>query len=71
MVKLHDRNPQYTIMVDKYLAKEYVANIIGSKYVIPTYGVWKKAEDIGWDSLLNQFVMKTNHSGGKQWRNNL
>ncbi len=63
-LKLHDRNPLFTIMVDKNLVKEYVANIIGSEYVIPTYGVWKKAEDIDWDSLPNQFVIKTNHSGG-------
>ena len=29
-LKLHDRNPEYTKMVDKYEAKEYVANIIGN-----------------------------------------
>lgn len=63
-LKLHDRNPLYTTMVDKYLAKDYVANVIGYKYIIPTYGVWKTIEDIDWDSLPNQFVIKTNHSGG-------
>lgn len=63
-LKLHDRNPLFTIMVDKFLAKKYVASIIGEKYVIPTYGVWKKAEEIDWEALPNQFVIKTNHSGG-------
>jgi len=63
-LKLHDRKPLFTTMVDKYLVKKYVANIIGDEYVIPTYGVWKKTEDIDWDSLPNQFVIKTNHSGG-------
>lgn len=63
-LKLHDRNPLFTTMVDKFLAKKYVASIIGEKYVIPTYGVWKKAEEIDWEALPNQFVIKTNHSGG-------
>lgn len=63
-LKLHDRNPEYTNMVDKYAVKEYVANIIGDEYIIPTLGVWDKPEDIEWDMLPNQFVLKTTHSGG-------
>ena len=51
-------------MVDKYLAKDYVKNIIGEQYVIPTLGVWDKAEDIDFDSLPDQFVLKTNHDCG-------
>lgn len=38
-LKLYDRKPEYTRMVDKYAVKIYV-NIIGEKYVIPTLGVW-------------------------------
>lgn len=63
-LKLHDRNPLYTIIVDKCQVKDYVASIIGSEYIIPTYGVWKTTDEIDWDSLPSQFVMKTNHSGG-------
>lgn len=63
-LKLHDRNPEYTKMVDKILVKDYVAGIIGSEHVIPLLGVWNKPEDIDWDMLPNQFVLKTNHSGG-------
>lgn len=63
-LKLHDRNPEYTKMVDKILVKEYVASTIGKKYVIPLLGVWNKPEDIDWDALPNRFVLKTNHSGG-------
>lgn len=51
-------------MVDKYLAKEYVANIIGKQYVIPLYGVWDKLEDVDFASLPNQFVLKWNHDSG-------
>lgn len=63
-LKLYDRKPEYTMMVDKYAVKEYVAGIIGNKYVIPTIGVWNQIEDIDWDNLPNQFVLKTTHGGG-------
>lgn len=63
-LKLYNRKPEYTQMVDKYAVKEYVANIIGEEYIIPTLGVWDRVEDIDWDSLPNQFVLKTTHSGG-------
>lgn len=60
-LKLHDRKPSYTTMVDKYAVKEYVACIIGEEHIIPTLGVWNKAEDIDFDSLPNQFVLKCTH----------
>lgn len=63
-LKLYDRNPEYTKMVDKYAVKEFVASIIGEEYVIPTLGVWDRPEDIEWDKLPNQFVLKTTHGGG-------
>jgi len=63
-LKLHDRKPEYTTMVDKYAVKEYVANIIGEEYIIPTIGVWDKPEDIDWNSLPDKFVLKTTHGGG-------
>lgn len=63
-LKLYNRRPEYTKMVDKYAVKEYVANIIGEEYVIPTLGVWNKPEDIEWDKLPDQFVLKTTHGGG-------
>lgn len=63
-IKLYDHNPLYTKMVDKYLVKEYVKEIIGSKYVIETLGVWNSFSEIDFDLLPNQFVLKTNHSGG-------
>lgn len=63
-LKLHDRKPGYTTMVDKYAVKEYVANIIGEEYIVPTLGVWDSPEDIAWDELPRQFVLKTTHGGG-------
>ena len=63
-LKVHDRNPEYTKMVDKYAVKDYVSEKIGVEYVIPTLGVWNKPEDIEWDKLPDEFVLKTTHGGG-------
>ena len=63
-LKLYDRKPEYTTMVDKYAVKGYVASKIGEEYIIPTLGVWERPEDIDWESLPNQFVLKTTHGGG-------
>lgn len=65
-LKLYDRKPEYTIMVDKYAVKKYVADIIGEEYVIPTFGVWDRPEDIEWDKLPSRFVLKTTHGGGNE-----
>lgn len=63
-LKLYNRNNIYTIMVDKFEVKKYVANQIGEKYVIPTIGVWEKFEDIDFGKLPNQFVLKCTHDSG-------
>ncbi len=63
-LKIHNRKPEYTTMVDKYEVKKYVSDIIGEEYVIPTLGVWDKFEDIDFDSLPNQFVLKCTHNSG-------
>lgn len=63
-IKLYDRKPEYTQMVDKYEAKKYVADIIGEEHIIPTLGVWDRFDDIDFDSLPNQFVLKCTHDSG-------
>ena len=63
-LKLYDRKPEYTVMVDKYAAKQYVAAKIGEQYIIPTLGVWEHFDDIDFDSLPNQFVLKCTHDSG-------
>lgn len=63
-LKLYDRNPEYTTMVDKYEAKKHVASIIGEEYIIPTLAVYDRAEDIDFTELPNQFVLKCTHDSG-------
>lgn len=63
-LKLYNHRPEYTIMVDKYAVKDYVAGIIGEEYIIPTLGVWDKPEAIDYINLPQKFVLKTAHGGG-------
>ena len=63
-LKLYNRKPEYTTMVDKYAVKEYVARIIGTEHIIPTLGVWNKPEEIEWDKLPEKFVLKVTYGGG-------
>lgn len=60
-LKIHDRKPEYTIMVDKIEAKDYVAKIIGKQYIIPTIAVYDSISEIDVGKLPEQFVMKCNH----------
>lgn len=60
-LKLNDRNDAYIEMVDKIEAKNYVGNLIGFQHIIPTIKVWDKAQEITYDQLPDQFVMKCNH----------
>lgn len=63
-LKLYDRKPEYTMMVDKYRVREYIAKTIGAEYLIPLLGVWEDPEDIDFDALPDQFVLKCNHNSG-------
>lgn len=63
-LKLNDRRPEYTMMVDKYKVREYIADKLGEEYLIPLIGVWDDPDDIDFDALPNQFVLKCNHNSG-------
>lgn len=63
-LKLYNRKPEYTTMVDKHAVKAYVTEKIGEEYIIPTLGVWERFEDIDFDALPDQFVLKCTHGSG-------
>ena len=63
-LKLYDRKDIYTTMVDKFEAKRYVANIIGEKFIVPTLGIFDNFDDIDFDKLPKQFVIKCTHDSG-------
>lgn len=63
-LKLYDRRPEYTMMVDKYAVRKYIADTIGEEYLIPLLGVWDGPDEIDFDALPDQFVLKCNHNSG-------
>lgn len=64
-LKLYNRRPEYTMMVDKYRVREYIKEKIGEEYLIPLVGgPWKRADDIDFEALPEQFVLKCNHDSG-------
>ena len=63
-LKLYDRKPEYTMMVDKYAVRQYIAGTIGEEYLIPLLGVWDDPDEIDFDALPDQFVLKCNHNSG-------
>ena len=63
-IKLYDRCPLYSKLVDKYEVKSYVSERIGEEYIIPTLGVWNSFDDISFENLPEQFVLKCTHDSG-------
>ena len=63
-LKLYDRRSEYTMMVDKYKVREYVKEQLGEEYLIPLLGVWDDPDEIDFDALPDQFVLKCNHNSG-------
>ncbi len=63
-LKLYDRRPEYTMMADKYEVRNYIKDKIGEEYLIPLLGVWDRVEDIDYDKLPEQFVLKCTHDSG-------
>ena len=63
-LKLYNRKPEYTKMVDKYAVRKYIADTIGEEYLIPLLGVWDDPDEIDFDKLPDQFVLKCNHNSG-------
>jgi hypothetical protein len=63
-LKLYDTTPLKTTLSDKYSVRQWIAGQIGEKYLIPLLGVWDNFEEINFDMLPNQFVLKASHGCG-------
>lgn len=63
-LKIYSREPIHRVMADKFLVKDYISTKIGKQYVIPLIGVWDNENEIDFDKLPNQFVLKCNHNSG-------
>lgn len=63
-LKLRDRKPEYTMMADKFLVRDYIREQLGEEYLIPLIGAWDSPEEIDFDALPEKFVLKCNHNSG-------
>lgn len=63
-MKVYYRKPSMTQMVDKCAVKAIVKDLIGEMHVIPTIGLWDAFDDIDFDELPSQFVLKCTHDSG-------
>lgn len=63
-LKLYDRNPLYTQLVDKYEVKKYISEKVGKEYTLKTLGLWDSFEEIDFSKLPEQFVLKCTHDSG-------
>jgi hypothetical protein len=63
-LKLYDRNPVYTQIADKYAVRNYIQKRIGDNYLIPLLGVYNSFDEIDFEELPDQFVLKPNHTSG-------
>ena len=63
-LKLFESTPIKTRLADKYLVREWVRERIGEKYLIPLLGVYRSFDEIDFDPLPSQFVIKGNHGCG-------
>ena len=63
-MKVYDRNPLYTKLVDKYEVRSYIKDRLGEEYLFPCYGIWDRFEDIDFSKLPDQFVLKCTHDSG-------
>ena len=63
-LKLNNRNPDDCQLVDKYEVRAYIEEKLGAEYLIPLLGVWDRPEDIDFENLPQQFVLKCTHDSG-------
>ena len=64
-LKLHDRNPLYSRLVDKYEVRQYIAQQLGEDCLIPLVGgPWASFGEIDFAALPEQFVLKCTHDSG-------
>ena len=64
-LKLYGYKPIHTTISDKYLARAYVAEKAGAKYLVPLIGVYDHFDEINFDELPDKYILKVNHGSGQ------
>lgn len=63
-LKIYDRHPEYSKLADKLAVRDFIKEEFGEKYLFPIYGYWRSFDQIDFDQLPEQFVLKCNHDSG-------
>jgi hypothetical protein len=63
-LKIHNIDPKYEKMTDKYEVRKIIKEIVGEEFLIPLLGVWNYFDEIDFEKMPNQFVLKPNHLSG-------
>lgn len=63
-LKVNDRRLEYSQLVDKLAVRDHITEVLGEEYLFPLLGKWESFQDIDFDSLPEQFVIKCNHDSG-------
>lgn len=62
--KMHYRNPVMHQCVDKYKVREYVKSKGLESILVGLIGKYDSVEEVNWESIPEQFVIKTTNGGG-------
>lgn len=63
-LKIYDKHPEYSKLVDKYAVREHISETLGEEHLFPLLGKWESFDEIDFNSLPEQFVLKCNHDSG-------
>ncbi len=63
-LKFYSDTTIWSTLADKYAVRRYVSSCGLSEILIPLIGKWDKIEDVEWDKLPNEFVLKLNNGSG-------
>lgn len=63
-LELYSDTSLWTRCTDKYAVRGYIKECGLEEILVKLYGKWDRAEEIEWDKLPNQFVLKTNNGSG-------
>jgi len=63
-LKIYDRHPEHSKLVDKLAVREHIAEVLGEEYLFPLLGYWKSFDEIDFSQLPDQFVLKCTHDSG-------
>lgn len=63
-LKFYGDTSKWPRLADKYAVRQYISDMGLGSILVKLYGKWDNVNEIDWDMLPNQFVMKCNNGSG-------